>query len=237
MSDFPRPTRTKNALDNRKLNLSAPTPNHQGKFANLIWGLYANNPRITVYTGDPNDTGEQNGYGAIKANLDAPTFFAFLELINKAIESTSEMKSKIENKNFTFFGGKRSDRPEVVSELWVGREADGRLWLSVTAKNRPKVKFYFIASDFHAFLHGDGTPFTQTETSNIFAKGYVRLLTGLMTTMLNGHWVEPPPKDNSRGGGFGGGNRAGGGGGGGNFSGGGGNRGGAPAQEESDIPF
>lgn len=57
MADFRPPPRIKNALDNRKLNLSAPTPGAQGKYANLIWGIINNNPRITVYTGDPSEEG------------------------------------------------------------------------------------------------------------------------------------------------------------------------------------
>lgn len=224
--------RIKNALDNRKLNLSAPVPGVQGKWASLIWGLFSNNPRITVYTNDPNDTKD---YGKISANLDAPVFFTFMQMLMQAIDAPGEFKTKIENKNYTFPGGKRSELPSVLSELHTGKDKDGVVYMSVTARDRPRIKFTFHPSDFHNLIHGDGRAFTEAEASVIYARGYVQLLTNMMSHMLVNNYVEPPPKDGGqRGGGGGGGgygNRGGGGGGGG---------GGQPAggdDLEADLPF
>jgi hypothetical protein len=241
--NFQRPERKKNALDNTKLKMSAPTPGHQGKYANLVWGLYSNNPRITVYTGDPNDAGEQNGWGKISANLDAPIFFAFLKMLHDVIDAPPDTKNKIENKNFIFPGGKRSEKPVVTSELWVGKDKDGIIWISVSARDRPKIKFNFNKSDFHEFYHGNGEPYTPAESSAVYARGYITLLEGLMTTMLDNHWVEPPPRDPPGGGGQrgGGGGYGGGGGqrsGGGGYGGGsGGGGGGSTSGGDDDIPF
>lgn len=235
--NFQRPERVKNALDNRKLNLSAPTPGVQGAKASLIWGLYANNPRLTVYTNDPNDSGEQNGYGKISANLDGPTFFAFLELLKVAANAPGEFKDKVENKNFIFPGGKRSERPVVVSELWAGKDKDGIVWISVTARDRPKIKFPILSPDFHQFIHGDGTPYEPAETSKLFALGYINLLDKMMAHLMVTLWVEPEKKDF---GGDRGGNRGGGGGGGYNRGGGGGSGGGGGGGSsggDDDIPF
>jgi uncharacterized membrane protein YgcG len=240
MSDFKRPERKKNALDNRKLNLSAPTPGVQGKTASLIWGLYSNNPRITVYTNDPNDQGQDKGYGKISANLDAPTFFGVMGLLHKAVDpaTPNEWRDKVENMNFTFFGGKRSAAPAVTSELWVGKDKDGIVWISVTAPNRPKIKFKFGNNDFHHWIHGDGTPFTESEASLLYAKAYVAILQPLMTHLMVTEWVEPEQKQqqgNQRAGG-GGGNYGGGNNnnrGGGSYGGGGGGN----ASQEDDIPF
>ena len=235
-NNFRRPERTKNALDNRKLNLSAPTPGVQGNRASLIWGLYANNPRLTVYTNDPNDSGESNGYGKISANLDTPTFFGFLELLKFIVhEAPLDYKDKVENKNFIFPGGKRSEKPVLVSELWAGKDKDGVIWVSVTARDRPKIKFPIQAPDFHRFVHGDGTEYTPAETSKLFALGYINVLEKMMSHLQVTLWQEPEKKDNNRGGGGGGyGNRGGGGGyGGGRDSGGGGSSSGS----DDDIPF
>jgi uncharacterized membrane protein YgcG len=234
--NFQRPERIKNALDNRKLNLSAPTPGVQGKYASLIWGLYSNNPRLTVYTNDPNDSGEQNGYGKISANLDGPTFFAFLELLKIAVAAPGEFKDKVENKNFIFPGGKRSERPVVVSELWAGKDKDGLIWISVTARDRPKIKFPITNPDFHQFLHGDGTPYAPAETSKLFALGYINMLDKMMAHLMVTLWVEPEKKNPPGGGGnYGGG---GGGGGGYNRGGSGGGGGGTSAGGDGDdIPF
>jgi hypothetical protein len=215
--NFKAPPREKNALDHPKLNLTAPTPGHQGKFSRLVWGFHANNPRITVYTNDPND--QNTNYGKIAANMDTPTMFALVGLLNEIIDGPADKKVKIENKNFIFPGGKRSERPVLVSETWIGKDKDEVIWISVAAKDRPRIKFEFQPGDFHHFVHGDGTPFTKAEASKLWARGYVRILENLLPTLAVANYQEPPPKE----GGFGGGGNRGGGGGG-NY--GGGNRGG-----------
>ena len=139
-------------------------------------GLHNNNPRITVYTGDPSENNEKTGYGKIVANLDTPTLFAFFHLMEIAVKAEPGYKAKIENKNFTFFGGKRSDHPVVLTELWVGKDKDGCVWMSVTARDRPLIKFTFAPTDFHNLFHGDGAPMSKGETSVIYATGYLAIL-------------------------------------------------------------
>jgi hypothetical protein len=238
MADFTPTPRAKNSLDHRKLNLNAPAPNAPGQQASLIWGIHANNPRITVYTNDPQDKGADKGYGKISANLDLPVFFAFLRSLDQVIEGPNDVKLGIENKNFIFPQGKRSEKPIVVSTLFFGKDKDGVVWMSVSAKDRPKIKFDFGINDFHHFVKGDGTPYTKAEMSVLFAKGYVRILEEMVPALLVDNYVEPAPKP-QQGGGGNYGNRGGNGGGGGNY-GGGGNRP-APTQDfggdSSDLPF
>lgn len=218
---FQRPPRKKNALDNRKLNMSAPCPTAQGKYSNLIWGLYANNPRLTVYTGDPEEQGnERLGYGKISANLDTPTLFAFIELLKWTITAEGEVKNKIENKNYTWFDRKRSETPVMVSELWVGKKADGRVWISITAPNRPMIQFFFKSPEFHDWCDSTGAKADPGLISRMYAGGYTGLLSEYFGHLQITEWEEPPPpKDKQGGGGFqrggqqGGGNRGAGGGG------------------------
>ncbi len=243
--DFRPVERVKNALDNRKLNLSTKCPADQSKWSSLIWGLYSNNPRITVYTNDPGDTGPDKGYGKISANLDLPIFAAFLVQLDKIIDGPNDVKFSIENKNFIFPGGKRSEKPVVVNTLWFGKNADGVVWISVVARERPKIQFKFggDGNSFHNFTHGDGTAFSAGEWSQLQAKGYVRILENMVPTIAAANYVEPPKKDApAGGGGYGGGNRSGGGGGGyggggGRSNGGGNSGGGADFGADGDLPF
>lgn len=226
MADFRPPPRKKIALDNQKLSMSA--PNQKGKRAGLLWQLINNNPRIVVYTNDPDD---QIDYGKITAALDAPTFFAFLNLIDKAISATGEYKEKIDNMNFSWAGGKRSDTPSVVSSLLVGKDADGVIWIAVSAPRRPQIKFPFMNPEFHNFFHKDGSPYEKAEVSALIAKSYLDMLRHLMAGLMITEYVEPKPKEDRGGGnrggqGGGGGQRSGGGGGWGGNSGGGGGGGG-----------
>lgn len=206
------PERKKMVLDNEKLRLRA--PNAKGKMASLNWGLYSNNPRLTVYTNDPDDTVDN---GVIRAALDAPTFFAFLELLSEAINSREAFRKKIDNLNFTFPGGRRSETPSVVSSLIIGREDDGTIYISVAAPRRPVVKFPFTNPDFHNFYHGDGTQYSKADISNVYARSYLRMLSTLMTVAMDTNYTPPKPREDngggfkgkSGGGGYGGGNKGG----------------------------
>lgn len=216
------PPRVKNALDNKKLNLYAPCPTAPGKTASLTWQLHNNNPSLIVWTNDPSETGKDKDFGKIKAALDGPVFFGFLNMLQEAHDAPGEYKGKIKNKAYTFFGGKRSDAPAEVSTIHVVKDADGVIFLSVTARERPIIKFVLSLSDFHEFIDGNtGQPMTAARASMLAAKSYINMFTPLMAVMMATNWVEPPAKQAPNGGG-GGGYRGNGGGGGGGNSGGGG---------------
>lgn len=230
------PQRAKNAVDNKKLNLTA-FWGEPSKKASLVWSLVSNNPRIIVYTNEPDVPSEK---AKINANLDLPVFFTFLEVLNRIIEGPNDKQEIIRNKNFIFPGGKRSEKPVVVSELHCGKDSDGVVWMGLVAKDSPKIRFPFAVSDFHQFMHADGTPYSKAENSVVAARGYMKLLQLLMTQVAVDTYVEPPPRDQQqRGGGQGGGgnwNR--GGSGGGNYSGSGGGRSGGGGDDlGDDMPF
>lgn len=204
MSDnrkFTPAPRVKNALDNAKLKLSAPST-ASGKYANMVFSIVSNNPRITVYTGDPDDNTEKNGYGKIQANLDIYTWYAFLEKVKQIAATKEETKIKFENLNFTWFGGKRSEKPVVVSELWVGRDAQGVMWVSVLSSDsaRPKIKFPFGPTTYHRMITSDGQPVSKPELSSIYALSFARALDALSSQIFVKEYTEPKQKENNSGG-------------------------------------
>jgi len=225
-NDFKPAPRAKTAFDHKKLKLSIPVPDtNKKKWSSLEMGLYANNPRITVWTNFPGDEGESKGYGKITANLDSPTFLMFLNLLHKCIDHPGEVKYHIENKNTEWRGGKPSDTPVVVSKLWVGKDKDGIIWISVVSadSDRPKIKFPLHGSEFHT-LYKDNVQLSPAEVSCLFAEGYANLMQDMMIQMIGDNYVEPPPPAKPKDGGksYGGGGRSGGYGGGSN---------------DDDIPF
>ena len=201
-NNFRPAPRPKNGLDNNKLNLTA--LNAKGKRASLQWQLVNNNPRIVVYTNDPDD---QIDYGKIAAKIDAPVFFAFMNMIEKAMASPSEFKDKIDNSNFSWVGGKRAETPTVESSLLVGKDADGVVWVAVSAPRRPQIKFPFVNPEFHNFFHKDGTAYSKSEVSVLMAKSYLDVLRLMMANLLVSAYVEPKPKEGGNTGGGGGGYR------------------------------
>lgn len=184
----------KNALDNRKLCLFSPAPNNpvgSDRQAILMWNVYANNPRITVFTGDPTDSSEANNKGRISANLDGPVFFAFIEMVERVARSKTPLELKILNKNYSWANNKRSDEPSVVSELHVAKEEDGSIWISVEAEKRPKIKFFIAPSDWHQICYADGRPLEKTEVTALYAMGYCNLLRSLVSGIMLEEYAEP----------------------------------------------
>jgi len=195
VNQYGREERVKNILDHRKLSLSVPCPGDTSKNSTLMWMLVANNPRMVVWTNDPNDTGEANGYGKITANLDAAIFTMFLNMLGEIIEKEGEQKEYVTCMNYIFPGGKRSDRPVLVSTLYCGKDKEGMIWVSLVAKNRPIIKFVFGENEFHHFFNGDGTPADKAKVSQRYARAYIRLLYGLMEHLMVTNYVEPPKRD------------------------------------------
>lgn len=232
MSDnkFRPPPRAKNALDNSKLKLYA--PNSKGKSASLAWSLVKNNPRATVYTNDPEDTAD---YGKITANMDLLSFYALMQLITTTANAPGEYREKIDNLNFTWAGGQRSEKPAIVSSTIVSKDAEGVVYISISAPRRPVIKFQFGHNEYHHFVKSDGTPLSRGEGSQRCALGYVQLLEKMMAHLAVVEYVEPEQKQAAGSNGGGGGFQRGGqgGGGGGNFQRGGGGGGGKPAVEDT----
>ena len=251
---FQKPQRKKNAFQNPKIRLSAPNPMLKtGPWATLGFDFIQNNPRIVVDTKDPNLSGPENGYGRITAPLDSVVFLMLIEGIQAAIQAKEAMKLKIENSNHEFVNGQRSAEIAHLTDIWIGKDAEGQVFISVVkanASNWPSIKFTFGPADrrYHKFFKEDGNEWSKAELSVLAAKAYVRLLTGLLPCIADTHYYEAPPNPNWKSGG-GGGNKFGGGGGynrGGNGGGGGGYQqrpaapaAAAPAGDDigSDIPW
>ena len=89
-NQFQAQPRPQNAFDNKKLRISG--KNEAGKMCFMAVSLINNNPRLSIYT---NIDGDKDN-GRIVGAFDTLGFGAFLELIKRAIESTTEVRWKIE---------------------------------------------------------------------------------------------------------------------------------------------
>lgn len=206
MSDnnFNRTPRVKNALDNQKLKLQA--KNEQGRNANLSWNLFSNNPRVTVWTGVDGDKDN----GKITGAFDTLGFYQFLEGLKMAIafrptEGAKEFRNKVELMRPNFKpGGGRPDGVVKASEVWYGKDADGVVWLSLCAYQRPMIKFILVPNEYHQFRHATGEALSPGEASTLLAApAYIRALELIMAQLQVVEYKEPPPRDNNRGGGGG----------------------------------
>lgn len=250
--DTIKPKKVKTALSVGKLSLSTFNPLTKG-FAKLKFDLWQNNPRIIVDTGDQNLRTPENNYGRIEGALASADLYAVLELIESAVKSKEEVKWKAACFKHEWANNQKQKDPSHVSSVWVGRDGEGCVYISVVSevkKEFPILKFVFGPPDqrYTKWFNANGEPFTKAQTSQLYAKAFVRMLSPLMANILVTHFEEVMPPQfsgNRQGGGGGGGfNRGGGGGGGyGNRGGGGGSR---PEPEtaiavdaggEDDLPF
>lgn len=180
---------------NTKLRLSAKHPKIQGVFCQMSYDIYNNNPRIIVDTKDPNLRTKEMQFGRFQAAMDLITFYEYLELIEASIKSNGECKFKIEN--YGFPRGSDAKSLEVISSVWVGKDAEGQIFVSLipSDKSWPEVKFIITSPDkrFHKFYRGNGTEFTPAEQSALYAKGHLRVVRAMVAHMAVSHFVEPQP--------------------------------------------
>jgi hypothetical protein len=194
---FVRPERVKTALDNKKLHFSAECPTAKGKNSSLTTQFHDNGFKFIVYTNDPQDQDKRNDNGRIIASLGLLEIMQFFSCMEDVINYTgTELPYgfKVQNKGYIFPNGQKSEEPVVKSMLHVFKEKDGVIYFSVTAQNRPKIKFPIQSSDWHVFLKHDGTALTPAESSERCARGYLTLLQGMIAVMADSKWVEPKPK-------------------------------------------
>lgn len=192
----------KTILSMAKLKLTAPCPTAKGKWSNLGYDIYNNNPRVVVATNDPEFTTKERSFGRIQAAMDPALFYMYLELLKRAADSKEACGWKVTNS-----GASRSDPKAVthMSDLHVGKGEDGCVYVSVTSPDNawPKIKFTFGPSDgrFATFTHKNGAEFSKAELSCLAAKGHYNMLSEIIGNLLVVNYVEPEPWNGNKGGG------------------------------------
>lgn len=111
---------------------------------------------IKVYT---NSNGDTKNNGVIEAKMDARTFFSFFSSLSKVADSTFNKVIAggeqlglnavvIDNRGFSFQGGKRSDSAHTLATTHIGVDDRG-IYFSIRASGRPECNFYLIGGEYH----------------------------------------------------------------------------------------
>jgi hypothetical protein len=195
----PRP---KNALDDYKLRLVGDKLNGASKRAMLAVSIVGNNPRVNVFTNVDNDKDN----GIIRAAMDTPTFYLLLDRLEHAINADPGFRDYIENKKPP---RDRTQRGlELESKTIVGKDKDGQVYISVISadESRPRAKFVFKTSYHHDLINGStGQRYSDAELSVMVAKAFHRMMSNLVTNVINTHYKEPEKRPYNGGAGGGGG--------------------------------
>ena len=121
----------------------------------MMFGIYRENPRITVKTNDPGD--EQNSYGKITGAMDPVTWGVLMQHIKDLIKNPVKDIKVIDNLN-NYKGGQKFDEPQHINRTLVGRDDDGRIWIKLLEEGRPSPTFYFGPPKYHNLIRMDKTP-------------------------------------------------------------------------------
>lgn len=209
MSQYPE--RVKTILDDPKLRLSAdPLPGGEGRPSFSVYWAGSDNPRIDVWTNLPNDKDN----GRIRADLDLPCFYDFLELIKYVANNDMAVEEPFVIENSTHpwdkNAGKKSKDLVVQTRLAVGKDQEGKIYIAVTSweKDRPKIRFYFGTGYFHSMGFPGGKKMSNSEVSKFRAMSFYNMMSHLMAAVAVKDWEPRPPKDRNQ---QNGGNRGGGG--------------------------
>lgn len=192
MSDYRKPL-PKTAFDEFKLSLIGPKPADGGRAPTLKVSVINNSPRLTVFTRVPND----DNRGMLVAAMDTLTMFALLEQLKDVTVGEKDRQHQTQN----YVGG--PGQQALSSTTYVGKDTEGRVYISVQAEGRPKIKFLFLPSDWHIALNKDGTKVPDAELTVLYAKAWTSLMTELVPNILDSYYTVPDyaNKDNAGGGG------------------------------------
>lgn len=175
MSDYTPQPRVKTLLDDQHFKLTAnPVSGHKRPTFHLYYT--SNNPRIDIWTNVDNDMDK----GRITVNLNMTALYQLFEVIEKvANDPTPDVLYKMTNENHPWDkqANRRAKEAVVLSTTAVGRDKEGRVWISVLAANpnRPKICFYFGAHQYHK-LQRRGEALTDAEISTMAAKAFIKQL-------------------------------------------------------------
>lgn len=233
------PARIKSILEDIGLRLTADAlPNGTGKCTLKFYQTGRNKIRADMYPNLPN----QQNNGLVRGDMEYSEFFQIMQWIQYlAADTTPAGTYQVIHEDFTFFNKKRSDAPSLIHRTIIGKEEDGRIYISILTPKADdaKVKFYFEHPHLCQIKALGGTPTIEPGVlSARSALAWVASMTALMPYVLVTSWVDKSQQNQQNNGGGQGGGQGGGGYQNRNNNGGGNGGGGsAPAPDADDMPF
>lgn len=159
-------------IDLRRLVLF--TDGVDGKRARFQFCVREGYPRITVFTG------ARGREGVISGPMDVEGFLVFTRYLRDIARGEKGSKIAIDLKTAIYEDNKPTDRMQLLSTLFCGKDDEGLVWLGLQSEGRPKLKFTFKISDYMVFRKSDGSAPSQAEMSSIAAESYANLLDAVM---------------------------------------------------------
>ncbi|MBB5409350.1 hypothetical protein HDG34_003291 [Paraburkholderia sp. HC6.4b] len=198
-----RKARSKTILDSRRLMLSAPLQGKTGNDGKKIWAslyvtVFANTPFITVFTNDPDD--RDNDGGRISAEISPVEFIGTLIDFERVIAGPDGKENKRQLCNVERDRNPaQGEKPAVRSAFCYGKDEDGIVWVALSAKGRPNIRFDFGYSRYHFLQHKAGEQYSKAEASQLFALGWIHLVRQFVTDLMRTEYEHPQPQNDGGG--------------------------------------
>lgn len=174
-----------------RLSIFTPTPGHEGNRAKVTFGFRNENPRISVFTNDPNDL--NGGKTPINCGVDPATFITLLDQMEAVVKADQPTKIKFETDGTRYENNERTKDRQLLSTLFFGKDDSGVCWISVQAENRPRIKFEFKVSDWHRFFKSDGSKMSIAEASAASAMSMILIMRQMTVQLLSHYKLNPQP--------------------------------------------
>lgn len=175
--------------DFEKLALFADSP-EPGKRARMQFGGRDGMFRITVFTG----VGTEGKDGIIYCPFDPGSFSILLNMLEQAIRAEPGEKFKVVCRGTIYENDKPTDKTKLLGEVYVGKNSEGIVWISMTHEKHPKIIFEFRTSKFMDFYGKDGNKMSDTDLSKLTAGAYLNTLRNIMSAYSMAVSCEPKPQ-------------------------------------------
>jgi hypothetical protein len=168
-----------------ELTLWAPST-AQGKFAMFLVDVGIDGKvTFTVRTGDPADKEKQKDGDVIRFRMKLMDYEKFTNVFGDVVRSKGPMKEcAVEQVYYKFDKASqqrvRMDQPRDGNKLFINKDADGVVSVSLVQYNRTNIEFGFLARNPEiVFAHGDGNKWSDGEMSQSGARAYHKVMTEL----------------------------------------------------------
>lgn len=170
------PNKPKTYVTFERLSLYANNKRTEKGVPKMSFGMLNDNPRITVYTNDPDDKIESGVIAAGFAPEEIQTVFQVIEKIAMGEPGDRHYCCVYRNE---WIDGKPTNNKILRNKLYVGKSQQGIVELCLVEHERPKIMFQIKMSQYHGIKNAKGEDIDEGEASVMATLSLVAILKDL----------------------------------------------------------
>ena len=175
----------------RRLNITlssftmfaTPRTRKDRKQIRLTYGCTNGYPNVNIETDEEGEPTLENGFLRLSSRLNGVNFFAFLNLIESALQESPGWSRGIECYH-TYKDGEVLEVPQKINDLKVGVDNQGLVYITILQPGRTSAKFTFGPTEWHNYKDQDGNALSQKEQNHICAKASAEGLRAAMASAI-----------------------------------------------------